>query len=408
VTFPSYSRTLGTLFLFAAGLGFGSTSCGGNPPESEGIGGSGPGAGKGGGGTAGVIGGSSGAGGIIQGGSTAIGGSTGVGGSSGAGGTTTCATQKADANLLPVRLAFAFDVSGSMGQGDFPWHDATLKWDPVVAATRAFFEDPASAGLEASLTAFPVAESNAKCMNGSYQTPIVPMTALPSPAFGTALDGIRAGTWRGGTPTLHVVNGVLSYIADNAAAGDARYVFVLVTDGYPQGCNDNSIQSVVDAVTAVAAQTPTYVIGVANPPLTDANGMMAPETVMNLSAVAVAGGTDHAYIIDTGNPALTSAAFTAAVNEIRSTSISCELAIPPIPGGRAFERDKVAVTYTSGGTPVDLTYDPACSMPNTWHYDDPAAPTQIVLCESTCDTVQADMTASIGVTFTCVSVIEPG
>ena len=308
-----YSRTLGTLFLFAAGLGFGSTSCGGNPSESEGIGGSGPGAGKGGGGTAGAIGGSSGAGGIIQGGSTAIGGSTGVGGASGAGGTTTCASQKADANLLPVRLAFAFDVSGSMGQGDFPWHDATLKWDPVVAATRAFFEDPASAGLEASLTAFPVAESNAKCMNGSYQTPIVPMTALPSPAFGTALDGIRAGTWRGGTPTLHVVNGVLSYIADNAAAGDARYVFVLVTDGYPQGCNDNSIQSVVDAVTAVAAQTPTYVIGVANPPLTDANGMMAPETVMNLSAVAVAGGTDHAYIIDTGNPALTSAAFTAAV-----------------------------------------------------------------------------------------------
>ena len=141
-------------------------------------------------------------------------------------------------------------------------------------------------------------------MNGSYEAPIVPMTALPSPAFGTALDGIRAGTWRGGTPTLHVVNGVLSYIADNSAAGDARYVFVLVTDGYPQGCNDNSIQSVVDAVTAVAAQTPTYVIGVANPPLTDANGMMAPETVMNLSAVAVAGGTDHAYLIDTGNPAL--------------------------------------------------------------------------------------------------------
>lgn len=395
--------------LLASSFGLVAVACGGNAEESHGVddgaGSGGSSAGKGGGGTGAVIGGSSGAAGtIIQGGS-----SSGTAGAIGAGGTgTTCASQKAGANLLPVRLAFAFDVSGSMGQGDYPWHDATLKWDPVVAATRAFFEDAESAGLEASLTAFPVAESNAKCMNGSYEAPIVPMTALPSPAFGAALDGIRAGTWRGGTPTLHVVSGVLAQIAQSNASNPGRYVFVLVTDGYPQGCSDNAIQSVVDAVAAVAATTPTYVIGVANPPLTDSNGMMAPETVMNLSAVAVAGGTGQAYIINTGDPAATHAAFSMAINEIRGTSISCNLAIPPIPGGRAFERDKVIVTYTSAGTPVDLTYDASCSMPNTWHYDDVNAPTEIVLCDSTCTSVQADDTAVLDVTFTCNSVIEPG
>ena len=351
------------------------------------------------GGTGPIVGGATGSGGSIP---TTGGSSSGTGGSG-----ETCAAQKAGASLLPVRLAFAFDVSGSMGQGDFPWHDAALKWDPIVAATRAFFEDPASEGLEASLTAFPVEYSDLKCQNSSYETPIVPMTALPSTAFGTALDGIRAGDWRGGTPTLHVVNGVLSFVADSSANDPGRYVFVLVTDGYPQGCGDNSIQSIVDAVAAVAAQTPTYVIGVANPPLTDADGNMAPETVMNLGAVAVAGGTEQAYIIDTGNPAATNAAFTAAINEIRGVSISCNLAIPPIPGGRAFERDKVVVTSTSGGTVTDLTYDATCATPNSWHYDDPNAPTEIILCDGTCMAVQADQDAVIDVTFTCQSVIDP-
>jgi hypothetical protein len=379
--------------------------CGGDGADTTGIGGDGGSSGSGGssgkgmGGTGPIVGGTSGSGGNIP---TTGGTSMGTGGTG-----EMCAAQKAGANLLPVRLAFAFDVSGSMGLGDFPWHDATLKWDPVVAATRAFFEDPASEGLEASLTAFPVEYSDLKCLNESYETPIVPMTALPSTAFGTALDGIRAGDWRGGTPTLHVVNGVLSFVADSSANDPGRYVFVLVTDGYPQGCGDNTIQSVVDAVAAVAAQTPTYVIGVANPPLTDADGNMAPETVMNLSAVAVAGGTDQAYIIDTGDPAATNAAFTAAINEIRGVSIACNLTIPPIPGGRAFERDKVIVTHTSGGTVTDLTYDATCAAPNSWHYDDPNAPTEIILCDGTCAAVQADQNAVIDVTFTCQSVIDP-
>src|SRR5690349_10067343 len=38
----------------------------------------------------------------------------------------TCATVKLGVELLPVHLAFAFDVSGSMGKGDKPWHDKSL------------------------------------------------------------------------------------------------------------------------------------------------------------------------------------------------------------------------------------------------------------------------------------------
>jgi hypothetical protein len=318
-----------------------------------------------------------------------------------------CATVSANAELTPVFLAFAFDVSGSMGKGDHPWHDPTLKWDPVVAATRGFFEDSASAGLTASLTAFPIdAGEDERCDPQSYTEPDVDMTALPSKKFGEALDGIRAEDWRGGTPTLAAVGGVLDSIDAYRADHPGHYVLVLVTDGYPQDCKDDSIESVENAVRAVASDVPTYVIGVKNPPLTDSDGNMAPDTVSNLSGVAEAGGTGTAFIIDTGNPADTTAAFKAAVDQIRGVAVTCNIDVPEPPDGRAFEKDHVLVNYTSGKTKTQLTYDAACTGDDGWHYDDVAAPTQVVLCPSTCATVQADTKASLAVGFTCQPVLE--
>jgi hypothetical protein len=125
---------------------------------------------------------------------------------------------------------------------------------------------------------------------------------------------------------------------------------------------------------------------------------------MNLTAIADAGG-GQAFLIDTGNPAQTSATFAAAMNEIRDASVSCSLDIPPSPDGRAFEQDKVRVTHTSGGSTTELKYDAMCAVPNAWHYDDEAAPSRIVLCESTCAAVQADPAAVVDVTFTCNTVI---
>jgi hypothetical protein len=331
-------------------------------------------------------------------------------GSAGSGGNpNVCATETATAELEPVHLAFAFDVSGSMGKGDFPWHDATLKWDPVVAATRAFFEDSASAGLTASLTAFPIDEDeDERCDAESYMEPDVPMTALPSPDFGEALDEIREGDWRGGTPTLAAVNGVLSFIDEYSRDHPGRYVLVLVTDGYPAGCDDedDTVEAVTEAVAAVADAVPTYVIGVANPPLTDEDGEEAPDTVSDLLSIAEAGGTESAFLIDTGDPERTSAAFLAAVAAIRGVTISCNVAIPDPPNGRMFEKDKVIVEYRSGSDTRELPYDPECANTRGWHYDDVSAPSEVVLCEQACSEVQASSSASLSVSFTCETVID--
>jgi hypothetical protein len=333
---------------------------------------------------------------------TLTGGTTGTAGNGmGEGGVNACETVATGVDLEPVYLVFAFDVSGSMGQGDFPWHDRTLKWDPVVAATKAFFEDPKSTGLHASLVTFPHGMDGAEnCDEATYAAPDVPMTALPSEAFGVRLDTIGSEPWRGGTPTLAVVRGSLAFIEEQRDLNPGRYALVLVTDGFPQGCDDQAIASVVDLVTEAAPATATYVVGVENPPIDG-----APDTVSDLGSIAEAGGTE-AILIDTGNPSDTTAKFQAAIELIRGEAVSCTLPIPPPPDGREFDKQRVRVSYESGSDEVSFSYDAECLEPDSWHYDDVDDPTAVVLCDSTCATVQADTQANLSVEFACENVIE--
>lgn len=398
--------TMAIVLLTVGAIGVG---CGGNgATDGDGSSQSGSGSGGSGQGSSQSTTGDFGSGGPGANGSSGQGGSSSNGSSSGQGGA--CATQSASADLQPVYLAFAFDVSGSMGMGDEPWYDRELKWEPVVAATKQFFNDPLSEGINASLRFFPSEDEDRdeKCSAETYETPEVPMTALPSARFAEAIDAVTpapGADWRGGTPTLFVMQGTISFVEAQRQATPGRYAIVLVTDGYPAGCGDraNRIQPVADAAAgALGDGVPTYVIGVDNPPVEG-----APHDLDNLHDIADAGGTGQAYLIDTGNPGATSAAFKAAIDAIRGASVSCTVEIPPAPDGRTFDAQRVRVTYQSGGgNPTALAYDQECASENAWRYDSAANPSQIVLCDSTCATIQADPEAALGVDFTCEDVIE--
>ena len=146
---------------------------------------------------------------------------------------------------------------------------------------------------------------------------------------------------------MFVVRGTHAFVEGYREDNPGRFAIVLVTDGYPQGCDDadDTIEAVVSEVEAArATDIATYVIGVANPPIDD-----APDTVSDLHAIAEAGGTEQAFLIDTGDPGQTASAFNAAVDRIRETAITCTLDIPDPPDGRTFDKEKVAVHYRSGG-----------------------------------------------------------
>ena len=307
-----------------------------------------------------------------------------------------CSADFAAAKLRPVHLAFAFDVSGSMGKLDKPYHDPELKWRPVVAATRAFFADPSSAGISASLTFFPAADD--RCDASSYDAPDVARTELPSQVFGAAIAAIdpqEPDDWRGGTPTQAVVQGSIEYLSRLAVSDpDTQHALVLVTDGYPAGCDDNEIANVAADIADASSRFPTYVIGVKNP-----SG--GPDTVTDLERLAEAGGTKPAIFIDTGNPDRTAADLSAAIALIRERSVSCAAPIPPTPGGQAFDEQKVNVSMRLGGEVEPLRYDQSCVAEAAWRYDDPDAPKAIVLCSATCEAVQREADAQLSVEFGC-------
>ena len=348
------------------------------------------------------------------------------------GGGPVCETASSETGLKPVYLAVAFDVSGSMGKLDKPnwWHDPTLKWVPVSQAMRAFFEDPAAQGISATMGMFPSLETG--CDSGSYEEPDVPMTALPSTAFDVALDAyeeevgdpLAGGDWRGGTPTAAAIEGIATSLDGlRAEETDAVFAVVLVTDGLPT-CPDDGLNAAVDAVTALEADgIPTYVVGIQNPseppsePPEDwdndwgtcASGNGGGDTPCpeddNLDALqelAVAGGTEEAFLLDTDDPLATQEALTAALLQIAADSVSCEVPIPDHPNpGETFEPDKIDVVAGIDGEEVRLEYDETCEIPLSWHYDDDSDPTWIELCPDACSAVQADPNGSLEVQFLC-------
>lgn len=311
-----------------------------------------------------------------------------------------CATIGATAELEPLHLVFAFDVSGSMGKGDEPWHDKALKWDPVVAATRAFFEDDASEGLRASLTFFPQdGDEDERCEAAAYEEPDVAMRNLPSDAFGDAIAAIEEQDWRGGTPTRFVVEGTLTYIQEEREQEGGRYALVLVTDGYPQGCDgdDDTLEAVMTPLEAAREDgVDTYVVGVANPPIEG-----APDTVSDLHRLAEAGGTGTAFLIDTGDPTATTRAFDDAIRMIRGAVIACDLEIPAPPDGRAFDKERVTVAFDDGTRTRALRYDAQCSGDDAWRYDSPAQPEHIELCPASCEDVRSRPAAELHIDFAC-------
>jgi hypothetical protein len=296
-----------------------------------------------------------------------------------------CATQSATAEARPVYLVFMFDKSGSMVQNGSP------KWSSSKAATKAFFESTQSKGISASLTFFPN-NSNASCDVGDYDTPKVAMAALPSAAFGQQLDAQNPD---GSTPTRPALEGAISY-AQQVAAGqgkDGKVAVVLVTDGIPQGCNNNSISDVKNLAAGVAATIPTYVIGVGS-------------ELSSLNDIAVGGGTKSALVVNTSNPAQIQADFTKAIEQIKASALTCDYKIPTAPAGETFDRSKVNVQHITSAATDTLSYNQACTGGTGWKYDDENNPTRILLCDGSCDGVKAKA-GKVDILFGCATQTGP-
>ena len=90
---------------------------------------------------------------------------------------------------------------------------------------------------------------------------------------------------------------------------------------------------------------------------------------------------------------------------VQSATVACDFDIPN-PGAGVIDFAKVQVRYTPGsGQPT--SYNPvagagACGQGDGFYYDNPASPAKILLCPTSCTTVQNDSQAKIDVLFGCL------
>lgn len=343
-----------------------------------------------------------------------------------------CATSSVKADKTPLDIFIMLDHSASMQDGS--------KWTNVTSAINSFVGQGSLAGVKVGLQYFGLVPGGAAtctatfctkdadcgaaacgpclvvggagfcegtasggetCKASDYATAAVPMAALPGNA-NAITSSISSHSADGATtPTEPALSGALQYSKTyaQAHAGD-QVVVVFATDGVPSGCDStNTIaQAETDAKNAYmgAPKIPTYVIGVGTDAPSDLNG------------IAMAGGSGMAFFVDQG--ATAQQQFLMAMNTIQHAALGCQYTIPtPTSGTPNF--GEVNVTYTMGGTTTAVTIPQvpnAAACPtgqDAWYYDNPNAPTQILLCNSTCTKVEADTTGEVDVALGCSTII---
>jgi hypothetical protein len=310
------------------------------------------------------------------------------GGGAGFGGEDSCASIDQQASPTPLNLYIMLDRSSSM---------AGSKWDAAKAGISAFTSDSASAGIELAFNSFP--EGAPGCDQTLYMTPAVGWGELPgiAPAVDAELASLAADGFS--TPIYQALGGALLEavtMAENFP--EESSAVLLVTDGAPQGpagqcggVNPEDPQAIADlADAALGFGVTTFVVGL---PGVD-------QSFANL--VAQSGGSDAAILVGTTN---VEQEFRNALAKVRGDLLPCEYAIPVEVLNGDVQITEVNVKIgLEGAEPEIVPQNPDCDGPG-WYYDNPATPTQILLCPATCDAVSTDPNATIRVALGCATVV---
>jgi hypothetical protein len=295
-----------------------------------------------------------------------------------------CFTASQPVGEIPIDLYFMMDKSSSMSM--FDRGQTVSRWTAVSRAMKTFVNSPKSMGLGAGIAFFPRADpvGNPLCGAADYAFPVVPIGVIPD-VIAAMSAGIGAQLPASGTPTTPALQGAHIY-ARHQATGGRMAAVVIVTDGQPRQCS-STIESTAAVATQASGGNPsikTYVLGVG-------------PSLSALNAIADAGGTGHAYLVESGGET----DLNAALDAIRTSALSCAYVIPEN-GRTTAEMTPAKVMTRTGrdGVPTPVGQVPnaeACGNDSGWYYARPpivsggppgdTAPTRVTLCPSSCDSL---------------------
>ena len=296
-----------------------------------------------------------------------------------------CAEITATAEVVPLTVYILFDKSVSMLDDG--------KWEAATQALTQFFESKQAARLRIALKFFP---GTNPCQSSFYKVPDVALgtltdgSALDDTHEQALIDAVEGASASGvSTPIYAALAGAYAWGEDQLEADEKQQVaVVLVTDGDPDACAQDTMEGITAAAAdAAALGTVTYVIGLQG------------SNQANLDSLAAAGGTNEAFVV--GTTSLTSE-LADALSTIRVSELACQF---DLPSGDNVEPTLVNACFTpegGGESTLEKIDGPAsCSNGKQWYYDDASLPTQIILCPSTCESVQTDNGGQMEIVFGC-------
>jgi hypothetical protein len=298
---------------------------------------------------------------------------------------------------VPNDLFIMLDRSDSMnaGIGANPQVRPSA-WDAATAAIRSFVRSPQAAGVGVGIGFFGNGGflSADSCNAADYAKPSVAIAALPGNAL--AIDDAIAGMFAGsGTPTTPALQGAIDYAKAYLAVTPGRTASVLlVTDGVPSGCNNDSVSSVATVATAAYGGQPrvkTFVVGIGD------------TAALDQIALAGSGGATH-YIPADGDVVTP---LTTALGTIARMA-TCNYVVPAATPGRPIDPMLVNVQITTGmnTTPVGIgrvDNVTACGTAGGWYYDNPTKPAQISLCPRSCEPLEMAQSSTVQILYGCLS-----
>jgi hypothetical protein len=317
----------------------------------------------------------------------------GTGGGGGGPGFEACATASEAASTLPLNMYIAIDRSGSMANDN--------KWGNAKAAFESFFQDPLNTDPEAKISValrfWPDGQcSELTCSINACSQPEVALGPLSDPNQVNNLVSLyNTKSPNGNTPMWAALGGAAKWGVENAQLGEGgtATVIVFVTDGEPNGCDENINNIAQHAAAAYAtAGVPTFAVGLAG------------SNESQMQTIATAGNTGAPFLIGNGNA---QADLAAALKAIQTTTLACVFAMPEAQGLDPIDPELVNLTYTPSGA-AEITIGKVdgagqCDAAGGWgwFYDDPVKPNVIQLCPALCEKVQGDPDGKIQIVLGC-------
>lgn len=275
-----------------------------------------------------------------------------------------CQEESVTPNRVRPNIVFIVDASGSMDDNDFPKNSGTTRFEAVQEALVGTNGVVQALEDVANFSAV-VYTQNGNETDGTFCAELdgVAFSANNANDINQLFEDTDPNGW---TPTGEAIEEILEdTLADLPTGGPT--VFVLATDGLPNGCdrgrqNRDFVNSVNAVANARANGISTYVLGVS---------LQAD----HLQDLAEAGGTDEYWTAETP------AQLSAALNEIILNSVVCNIHFNEMvdldltSDGCVAEPEASSVTVTLGGEVIECDDD----------YSIDAGRTSVTLTGDACD-----------------------